>query len=325
VPAIERDPTWECSRHMSIRETSRFVDEPDDDFELSLDLVESVLREQFPQVARRSIQFLESGWSYDAYLVDESLVFRFPRHAGVARDLDRQERVLAFVGSHVGASVRIPKSVLRGAPSKRFPYCCTAHEYIAGDQAWGLGTPALADDIGRALARIHSIDIAAAEAIGVPASTESCRTLFEQLRREVSEVPAMEAAAPGPYRWLADGPAVPNEPDGPPRLIHGDLLPRHIIINPTDRRLAGILDWAPALGDPALDFSYLFYCGPLSFVRRAVSAYEVPVDAAFLDRTIFIGRMLTLAWVAGSIRTGWGPTPYMQFLRNAFEDGESDA
>ena len=29
---------------MSIRETSRFVDEPDDDFELSLDLVESPTR-----------------------------------------------------------------------------------------------------------------------------------------------------------------------------------------------------------------------------------------------------------------------------------------
>jgi len=74
------------------------------------------------------------------------------------------------------------------------------------------------------------------------------------------------------------------------------------------------------LGDPALDFSYLVYCGPLSFVRRAVNAYELPVDAAFLERTIFLARMRTLAWVAGSIRSGWGPTPYMRFLRNAFED-----
>ena len=308
---------------MSIRETSRFVDEPDDDFELSLDLVASVLREQFPQIARCSIQFLESGWSYDAYLVDESLVFRFPRHAGVARDLDRQERVLAFVGSAVGASVGIPKSVLRGAPSARFPYCFTAHEYIAGDQAWSVEvTPELATDIGRALTRVHSIDVSAAEAAGVRASTESTRFVFEQLRREVSEVPAMEAAVPGPYQWLAAGPVVPNDPGGPPRLIHGDLLPRHIIVNRANGRLAGILDWEPVLSDPALDFSYLVYCGPLSFVRRAVDAYEVPVDAAFLERTIFLGRMRSLAWVASSIRSGWGPTPYMRFLNNAFEDDQ---
>jgi aminoglycoside phosphotransferase (APT) family kinase protein len=307
---------------MSIREASGFVDEPDDDFELSLDLVESVLREQFPRLARRSTQFLESGWSYDAYLVDESLVFRFPRHAGVARDLDRQERVLAFVHSAIGAYVGIPKSVLRGAPSKRFPYHFTAHEYIAGDQAWGLDTRELADDIGRALTRIHSVDVSAAESIGVRAATDTCRSVFEQLRREVCGVPAMEAAVPGPYRWLAAGPVVPNEPDGPPRLIHGDLLPRHLIVNRGNGRLAGIIDWAPVLGDPALDFSYLVFCGPLSFVRLAVDAYELPMDAAFLERTIFLARMLTLAWVAGSIRDDWGPTPYMRFLRNAFEEDQ---
>jgi len=53
------------------------------------------------QLARRSVQFLESGWSYDAYLVDQSLVFRLPRHAGACgryrpradpRSLDRRFR-----------------------------------------------------------------------------------------------------------------------------------------------------------------------------------------------------------------------------------------
>jgi aminoglycoside 2''-phosphotransferase len=280
------------------------------------------VREQFPQLAVQSVEFLESGWSYDAYLVDQSLVFRFPRHAGVALKLDRQERILDFVGSAVGAYVGIPRAVLRGAPSARFPYSFTAHEFIPGAQAWSVAvTPELADDVGRALARIHSIDVSAAAAIDVPEASENCRAVFEELKRELNAVPATEAVAPGPYQWFAADPVVPNEGADARRFIHGDLLPRHIIVSRDSGRLAGILDWEPQLGDPALDFSYLLFCGSLSFLRRALDAYDLPGDPGLLERAVFLGRMRSLAWLAGAIRGGWGPL-YLDFVRNAFGEDQ---
>jgi aminoglycoside phosphotransferase (APT) family kinase protein len=304
---------------MSIRETSGFVEDDEFDSALSVELVQSVVYEQFPHLADRPVELLESGWSYDAYLVDRTLVFRFPRHAVVADDLPRRERLLALVGSAVGAHVGIPRSVLRGTPSARFPYAFVAHEYIAGEQAWKAAvTPELAGDIGRALARIHAIQPSAAAAIDVPTLRENLRDLLNQTWQGVSQVPAVKSSVPGPYRWLAAGPAVPNDYDGPPRFIHSDLIPRHIIVNRATGRLSGILDWEPVFGDPAFDFSYLPYSGPLSFVRQAVNGYELSGDHALMERTIFLGRIRSLGWMAHAIEDNWYSLAERRFVDKAF-------
>jgi aminoglycoside phosphotransferase (APT) family kinase protein len=96
------------------------------------------------------------------------------------------------------------------------------------------------------------------------------------------------------------------------------LVPRHIIVSETTGRLSGIIDWTPMVGDPAQDFSWLFFCRSLSFVQRALDAYQLDVDAAFLERTIFFARCRALDWVAGAIRTPWGPETYLPILRRAF-------
>ena len=304
----------------SIRERSGFLEDDEFDAALSVELVQNVVREQFPHLAHCSVEYLESGWSYDAYLVDGTLVFRFPRHAVVADDLARRERILALVSAAVGAHVGIPRSVLRGTPGARFPYEFTAHEYISGDQAWNVAlTPDLAVDIGRALTRIHAIRVSSEAAIDIPAAAvATCRDLLDQTWESVSRVPDVESLVPGPYRWLAAGPPAPDDYDGPPRLIHSDLLPRHIIVNRETGRLSGILDWEPVLGDPAFDFSYLPYSGSLSFLRQAMSAYELSTDHAFAERTMFLARIRSLGWMAHAIEDNWCSPAEHRFVINAF-------
>jgi aminoglycoside 2''-phosphotransferase len=309
-------------------QASGFVDPPDIDRELDDEIVRDVVRGQFPQLAVHSVEYLDSGSSYDAYLVDGQLVFRFPRHELAAHDFDRQDRIHALVASAAGASVGIPKIVLWGTPCTRFPHRFAAHKLIPGVAAWDTSvpeTPELADDLGCALTRIHAIPSSAAERIGVGEASETLRGLLDEwqqrsneLQQMVRHVPEIEELAPEACTWLRAGPVVPNDYRGVPRFVHSDFVPRHIIVSPTTGRLSGIIDWEPGLGDPAQDFSYLLFCRGWSFLQRTMAAYELPVDPAFRERTIFLARIRALLWLANAIRNRWDTKPFLGILRNTF-------
>lgn len=294
-------------------------DGPEIDRELNDDIVRDLVRSQFPHLAVHSVEYLDSGWQYDAYLVDDQLVFRFPRHE--AHDFDQDDRILALVGSAAGAFVGIPRIVLWGAPSARFPHRFAAHKLIPGVAAWDTSVPdtlELADDIGRALTRIHAIPSSAAERIGVGEASETARGLLDELQQTVRDVPGLEELAPEACAWFRARPVVPNDYRGVPRFLHNDFVPRHIIVSRTTGRLSGIIDWSPGLGDPAQDFSFLLFCRRWSFLQRTMAAYELPVDPAFRERTIFLARIRALLWLANSIRNRWDTKPFLGILRNTF-------
>src|SRR5947207_12549112 len=122
-----------------------FAERQEYDPELHLDIVRDVVREQFPQFAVRSVEHLGSGWACDAYLVDDAMVFKFPRHAAAERDLNRIDRIQTLVASAAGTDVGIPRITLWGTPSARFPHRFVGHRLIRGVAMWSVPeTPELA-------------------------------------------------------------------------------------------------------------------------------------------------------------------------------------
>jgi aminoglycoside 2''-phosphotransferase len=299
--------------------TVAFAERQEYDPELPLDIVREAVREQFPQFGLRSVEHLGSGCAYDAYAVDDAMVFKFPRHAEAAHDLDRIDRIQNLVASAVGTDFGIPRITLWATPSARFPHRFVGHPLIRGAQAWDVReTPELADDLGRALARIHSIPVSAGRGLDLPLAEDHCRTALDEVRQEVSAVPEIEKIASIECEWLKRLSATPNDWPSVPRVIHGDLVPRHIIVSETTGRLSGIIDWSPVLGDPAQDFSYLLFCRSLSFLRRTLDAYELEVDPAFVERTVFFARLHALGWLACAIRSSWDTAPQLGILRSTF-------
>jgi hypothetical protein len=49
-----------------------------------------------------------------------------------------------------------------------------------------------------------------------------------------------------------------------------------------------------------------------------MAAYELPVDPAFRERTIFLARIRALLWLANAIRNRWDTKPFLGILRNTF-------
>ncbi len=67
---------------------------PPSDRDLSVDIVRRVMSEQFSHLGLHTIDYLGSGYEYDAYVIDGNLLVRFPRYADVAHGLERAEMVL---------------------------------------------------------------------------------------------------------------------------------------------------------------------------------------------------------------------------------------
>ena len=303
----------------------RFYEAPPIDRELTAEIVREVVSEQFPEFPVATIERLGEGWEHETYLIDDRVVFRFPRQAGGGDDFGWEEGLHALVASVIGDMVGIPRITRWGRPSARFPYPFAGHDLIPGVAAHDSRAPfnpALADDIGRVLARLHAIPAEAAAAAGAgPADPDKSdlNAGLERVRFRVNELPDIRRQCPNPCAWLDSITRVPGAYRGPPRFIHDDFQPEHVLVSRATGRLSGIIDWGGGLGDPARDFSYMLLLGGWSFFQRALRAYDLPLDAEFAERTLFSARLGSLDWLGYTIAHGGNTSGDQLTVRRVFE------
>ena len=263
--------------------------------------------DQFPELELGQVHLMGSGWEYDVYLIDDRLVVRFPRYAAVAQDLGRTEAILDFVASELPSGPRVPKIVLRGKPGPHFRHSFFGHYLIPGipaSEPTAPISPALAEDLGFALSEIHRVSPSQASRLELRPQKWDCRSSLEALVQAYGAVPAAAALAPEAGAWVRGSVEVPSEYSGPARFLHDDFQPEHIIVETETGRLSGVIDWGPALGDPAQDFSFLTATWGWDFTKMVLEAYRGPVDPGFLTRLLFLGRVRALGWLAFEVQVG---------------------
>jgi aminoglycoside phosphotransferase (APT) family kinase protein len=305
-------------------ESIGFWEKPSTDLALTAEAVCDLVRGQFPELPVATLERLGDGWEHQTYRVDGHVVFRFPRQTG-GDYFESEERQHSLVSSVIGELVGIPRITFWGRPTVRFPCGFAGHELIPGvganDPSVRLN-PALADDIGRVLARLHAIPAAATAGAGVGTADVAKADLDAGLRRVrhwVNELPEIRREFAGPCAWLDSVRRPPDAYRGRPRFIHDDFQMEHVLVDATTGRLAGIIDWGAGMGDPARDFSYVFLHGGRSFFERAVAAYNLPLDAEFPDRTLFSGRLGALDWLAYAITHGGSTSRELATVWRVFE------
>lgn len=296
---------------------------PASDRHLDHELVRRALRTQLPDLHFESVRYLGSGWEHDVYVVDEAFVFRFPRYADVAHNLEYDLRVHALVHEHVGDALQIPRIRYMVDGSEAFPHRFVGHAYLPGvgaDEAEAPRNALLPSDLGRALTAVHSIPARAARDIGVGATKDECDQAMLGLMRQVPEVADFPKLVPLAFEWLSGRPEVPPSYSGPERFIHNDLHGEHIIVDAETGRLRGIIDWSgAALGDPAIDFAFLLLLGGRAFLNEALSAYELSLDSGFLKRVVFRSRIRALGWLVDALRRGTEPSRALREVGYSFE------
>jgi aminoglycoside phosphotransferase (APT) family kinase protein len=242
-------------------------------------LAARLIAAQFPALAGAPIVPFGSGWDNTAFLVDDRLVFRFPRRRVVARLIEREIAVLPLIAPHLPLPISAP--AFCGTPSPDFPWAFAGYERIAGTTACALvlddaTRAALAVPIAHFLRDLHRLDTASLVAAGLPPDEIGRLDAAKRLPLTRERLLTLETARIGGARtaveWLAANPPEPLE-NSQRCVVHGDLYARHVLLE-CGQKAAGIIDWGDVhLGDPALDITIAYMMLPASAHAAFRDAY----------------------------------------------------
>ena len=219
-----------------------------------------------------AIRALPPGEANHTWELGDELVLRIPRSDGALSDDLRKECLVIPIARDAG--VRTPAIVAceEGVAATGRPLMVLRR--VAGVDLARAGLPETASvpvcrEAGRQIARLHA---ATGKGFAAPAGIprddggDDPRSLIEPLV-------AMGGLDRETATWLRDwfdrlAPSVP--PTAEPVLIHGDVAPRNLLVDPTSGTFRAVIDWCDAaLADPAMEFAKL----PLAMLPAVLEGY----------------------------------------------------
>ncbi len=241
---------WESSQHVDKGRAARLV------------------ARQFPALRDAPVRPIATGWDNSVLLVGDVL-FRFPRRE-VAVALQRRElAVLPRVAPHVPLAVPVPTHVAE--PDLDYPWPFWGAPMIPGDELALVDAPRepTAQAAGAFLRSLHDLSI------DVDLPVDPMGRAAPAQRAGVSRKWLSSLQARGLWQpsrasdELLDSPI--GAPVGSTVLAHGDLHPRHLLVDRAGRS-TGVIDWGDTcFAHPSVDLSL------------AWSAFEGRARAALLD------------------------------------------
>lgn len=253
---------------------------------------ERLISAAFSGLRIESLRQFGAGWANVVWIVNEEstpTLFRFPKSSRVAAGTRKELRLLP----EMRAAMPTPLPDYRyaapdGAPG--FPHPFGGYPLLPGcplAEADCGATATLAAAVGRFIGALQAFPVERALELGVPGGTADdwrreydCwygatrPLLVEPLTpRELTTVDHVVTAFLSDERHFRFRPV----------LIHRDLGPDHLLVDPATGDLTGVIDFEDAsIGDPAFDFT-----GVLRSLPTALSAYDGQVDETFLGRIRF--------------------------------------
>ena len=261
------------------------------------------IRASFPTLALDSVRHNPDGLANDVIIVNDELVFRFPKDEGARAALAREAKALELVRRYVATPVPyverhaddfVMYRLIPGEPLYR-------RTILSQDEC---AQERLAEELATFLRQLHAIprDEAVRE-LGEPAPREPdyWLTRYQEVERHLYSLLWADQRL-----WIDDlfAPVLEGALDltrVTPALIHDDLAAYHILYAPLERRITGVIDFGMArLGDPAADFALIISTYGESFLKR-MSRYDPSIREA-LDRARFLAGALELSWAVEGVR-----------------------
>jgi aminoglycoside 2''-phosphotransferase len=220
--------------------------------------------------------FLGEGWNSRAYLVNNELIFRFPKRPEHWEELEREIKFLAFAADFLPLAVPRYAHVATDSPAAAYGYA--VYQYLQGH---ALNVNALtlekraeaAEVIGAFLRAMHSLQPSPEVGSILPREDERlvAEEYFARTKREIApKLRPQEVSA-----LLKQFEIYLGEPENflfQPAVLHADLSRDHILME-NDSVVAAIdfgdVNW----GDPDYDFMYLFVDFGQDFAEEVARRY----------------------------------------------------
>lgn len=254
-------------------------------------LTESI-REAFPNITFTQVRRAR-GEDHVALVLDEWVIFRFPRTKTYERTLHTELALLAALRKHrLPFTVPVYRWVER---RERFGGYAMIHGTKMTRTAVARLTngqkEAVAEQLARFLSVLHSLPARGGGTDAREPHTYAKR--YFETRRAVIRTGVSTALLRRIDYFFRTTYTASVTPVPHTTWTHSDLRDDHILFDGKKRRIAGVIDFGDArVGDPAFDFTFLFEYGE-PFGQAVYALYRGPKDIHFLERA----RAHYLRWV----------------------------
>lgn len=263
------------------------------------------IREEYPSLAIRHIRRDPDALANDVFIVNEELVFRFPKTGDGRERLCREAGLLEVVRRHVDVSVP-------HVERQRDDF--SVHRFLTGQPLYNhellrlrsAAQDRLAEQLAQFLVQLHGIPYAELKQAGLLTAAPEDRTvrylnLWEEIRADV--YPHLwkdqRAWVEQLFRPLLGGSLTMNAYQLV--LTHNDLASYHILYQPEPPGLSAVLDFGEAgPGDAADDFALLISTYGESFLER-MGRFDPRIGDS-IDRARFIAGAIELIWALEGVR-----------------------
>jgi len=253
-----------------------------------------------PQIRIRAWKPILEGWDSVVVEVNGELIFRFPRRSQVQAQLEKEILLLPELARVLPVSV--PRFDFVGTVDDSEDTRFVGYRKIGGEGLtrempgpWSVRRRER--QLAAFLSELHRFPVGEAVRLGVGCCSsaqwrQEYRNFRDRVRREVLPLlqPVVRARANAVWNEFLDS---EESFRFAPVLVHRDLGGEHILCDPDQGDVTGIIDWGDAsIGDPAIDFAGLLCDFGAEFTRGVLAGYEGEVGETFWSRVEFYARIV---------------------------------
>jgi aminoglycoside 2''-phosphotransferase len=253
---------------------------------------EKKIREVYPELTITHSKMNEIGQNNDVIMINDSLVFRFPKYTEGIKKLKKETSVLEGIKGNI--PLPIPYPLYQSLEPEEVGMVFTGYKLVEGSPLWpGVFIEneehheQIASRLVGFLTALHSQSLESMniEKKSIGEIRSSIEDLYDRFKEKL--FPHMNERAKVEVSHHFDSFLSKNELlDFQPALTHGDFGASNILWDPERHEVSGIIDFGEAeVGDPAYDFAGLLSSYGEHFVRRCLEKY--PNGDRIFDRMNF--------------------------------------
>jgi len=264
------------------------------------------IKTAIPEIKIHSAALLSTGEINDVVLVNDTLVFRFPRQAADAARLKHEHRLMTYLWGQV--PLHIPNPVYHHPEGEDIPFMEYVH--LAGEPLDRHLEPAknhcqpIAAQLADFMQDLHKV---ALDELELPVQNASRKKNLPQLHEAIQMMvfPHLSDAArhriSQQFAEFCDTPRLEET-----RLVirHGELAPNNILVDPRQFSITGIIDFGSAgLDDPAFDLGHIACWGTQAFGDGFVETFlrRYGADQELRERVDFYSTLVACILVLSEL------------------------
>ncbi|MGK0535163.1 aminoglycoside phosphotransferase family protein [Bacillus sp. 'calajunan'] len=261
-----------------------------------MDSYKQYIKEALPNLSIHSYKQNEEGWDNVAVIVNDELLFRFPRKQEYAMRIPL-EKELCIILSHLLQEIEVPKYHLFYKKDTDTIPLCSYYTLIHGEpfkkeivtKLEKKELEVIITQLATFLAALHSIPLKRVKALEFP--IEKTLTYWKELQTKLTQYLTNSLTS---YQKSALNCLFENfftcidTSTFQKTIIHADFTHHHILFDHQNKTISGIIDFGDAqIGDPAFDFAGLYYDFGHEFTTSVYEQYSTLIshhDPLFIHR-----------------------------------------